>query len=397
MDAVLLSIRERVNGTVTITTAYSPIDVVSKKSGNLERILVRNGDSIKSEAILGVIRSNANYYDILSIESNLMLVNDSVLNLVVFDRWIYKQYNLGDLQSEWTSFYSACLKYRAYIERAVIDQKKELLREQIDKQTEYYFQMKNQADILKEDLQYEEKGHRRDSSLFIHKVMSEAEYEESARKLLKTRNNVISFKSQITSTELSILQNKQQIIELSIQQDDEILSMEQEINSSRKKLLALIRNWELSYLLVSPIDGIVSFVRKWDEGQFINIGETFLTVVPKEEYNVVGIVKIPQESFGKIETGQKVNVRLNGYPYMEYGLLIGVVGHISSVPEEATVQQASPQYTAEIIFPNGMKSSYGKKLKLIQKMSGTAEIITEERSLMMRLIDPIVTLLKSGI
>lgn len=363
----------------------------------MERILVRNGDSIKSEAILGVIRSNANYYDILSIESNLMLVNDSVLNLVVFDRWIYKQYNLGDLQSEWTSFYSACLKYRAYIERAVIDQKKELLREQIDKQTEYYFQMKNQADILKEDLQYEEKGHRRDSSLFIHKVMSEAEYEESARKLLKTRNNVISFKSQITSTELSILQNKQQIIELSIQQDDEILSMEQEINSSRKKLLALIRNWELSYLLVSPIDGIVSFVRKWDEGQFINIGETFLTVVPKEEYNVVGIVKIPQESFGKIETGQKVNVRLNGYPYMEYGLLIGVVGHISSVPEEATVQQASPQYTAEIIFPNGMKSSYGKKLKLIQKMSGTAEIITEERSLMMRLIDPIVTLLKSGI
>lgn len=92
-----------------------------------------------------------------------------------------------------------------------------------------------------------------------------------------------------------------------------------------------------------------------------------------------------------------MNVRLNGYPYMEYGLLIGVVGHISSVPEEATVQQASPQYTAEIIFPNGMKSSYGKKLKLIQKMSGTAEIITEERSLMMRLIDPIVTLLKSGI
>mgnify|MGYP000473701342 FL=1 len=110
MDCCFIKYPERVNGTVTITTAYSPIDVVSKKSGNLERILVRNGDSIKSEAILGVIRSNANYYDILSIESNLMLVNDSVLNLVVFDRWIYKQYNLGDLQSEWTSFYSACLK-----------------------------------------------------------------------------------------------------------------------------------------------------------------------------------------------------------------------------------------------------------------------------------------------
>ena len=82
---------------------------------------------------------------------------------------------------------------------------------------------------------------------------------------------------------------------------------------------------------------------------------------------------------------------------MEYGLLIGVIGYLSSVPEEATDQQSSPQYTAEIVFPNGMKTSYRKELRLIQKMNGTAEIITEERSLMMRLIDPIIALLKSGI
>ncbi|OUN77854.1 HlyD family efflux transporter periplasmic adaptor subunit [Bacteroides sp. An51A] len=388
---------ERVNGTVTITTVCSPIDVVSKSSGNIERIFVNNGDSIKSNVILGVIHSNANYRDILAVERDVMQVNDSVLKFAVFDNWIYKLYDLGDLQSEWTSFSSACLKYRDYIKRAVIEQKKGLLKEQIGKQTEYYSQMKDQADILRNDLKYEEKDYRRDSSLFIHKAISETEYEESARKLLQTRNNVVSFEAQMTSTELSILQNRQQIIELSIQQDDEVLEMEQNINNSKEKLLALIKNWKLSNLLVSPIDGTISFVRKWDEGQFINTGEAFLTVVPKKDYKVIGIVKIPQENFGKIEKGQKVNVRLNGYPYMEYGLLIGVIGYLSSVPEEATDQQSSPQYTAEIVFPNGMKTSYRKELRLIQKMNGTAEIITEERSLMMRLIDPIIALLKSGI
>ena len=388
---------ERVNGTVTMTTKNSPIDVVSKSSGNLERILVGNGDSINSNVILGVMHSNANYNDILYVERNIMQITDTALNLAVFDDWIYKLYALGDLQSEWTSFSSACLKYRDYIERAVIAQKKGLLEQQIGKQTEYYTQMKNQADILKEDLKFEEKGYRRDSSLFIHRAMSETEYEESARKLLQTRNNVVSFEAQMTSTELSILQNRQQIIELSIQQDDEILAMEQDINSSKEKLLALIKNWKISNLLVSPIDGIVSFVRKWDEGQFINAGETFLAVIPNKDCKVIGIVKIPQENFGKVKSGQKVNVRLNGYPYMEYGLLTGIVGYLSSVPEEAVDQQSSPQYTAEIVFPNGMKTSYGKKLRLIQKMNGTAEIITEERSLMMRLIDPIVTLLKGGI
>ena len=44
-----------------------------------------------------------------------------------------------------------------------------------------------------------------------------------------------------------------------------------------------------------------------------------------------------------------------------------------------------------------LKSSYGKELRLIQKMNGDAVIITEERSLIMRLIEPIITLLKSGI
>ena len=301
------------------------------------------------------------------------------------------------MQSEWTSYSAACLKYRDYLNRAVIQQKKGLLEQQIDKQFKYYSQIKSQVEILKKDLFYEEKAYRRDSSLFIHNAMSEIEYEESARKLLHTRNNVISSETQMTSTELSILQNRQQIIELSIQQDDEILGMEQNIISCKERLLASIKSWKLSNLLISTIEGTVSFVRKWDEGQFISIGETFLTIVPNKTNKVIGIVNVPQENFGKIKKGQRVNIRLNGYPYMEYGLLIGAVEYLSSVPAEAANQQSSPQYTAEVVFPDGMKSSYGKELRLIQKMNGDAVIITEERSLIMRLIEPIITLLKSGI
>lgn len=388
---------ERISGTVTMTTKNSPIDIVSKTSGNIEQILANNGDSINSNTILGVMHSNANYNDILAVEQKVMQINDSLLNFIVYDDWIYRLYNLGDLQSEWTSFYSACIKYRDYIERAVIEQKKKLLLQQICKQVEYYVQIKKQVDILKKKLKYVEKNYKRDSLLFTNKAISETEYEKSVRELLQTHNNVISFEAQLTTTELSILQNKQRVIELSIQQDDELLEMKQNIISSKEKLLSLIKNWKLSNLLVSPIDGTISFVKKWNEGQFINIGEIFLTVVPKNYSKVIGIVKVPQENFGKIKKGQKVNIKLNGYPYMEYGLLTGVIGYLSSVPEEVTDQHSSSQYTAEVVFPNGMKTSYGKELRLIQKMNGTAEIITEERSLMMRLIDSIITLLKGGI
>ena len=44
-----------------------------------------------------------------------------------------------------------------------------------------------------------------------------------------------------------------------------------------------------------------------------------------------------------------------------------------------------------------MVTTYGRELRLIQKMDGTAEIITKERRLIMRLLDPIAALFRSGI
>ncbi len=49
---------------------------------------------------------------------------------------------------------------------------------------------------------------------------------------------------------------------------------------------------------------------------------------------------LPAEGAGKVEPGQKVNIRLDNYPYMEYGMLEGVISHISEIPdEEFTMQQ----------------------------------------------------------
>ena len=36
-------------------------------------------------------------------------------------------------------------------------------------------------------------------------------------------------------------------------------------------------------------------------------------------------IKIPLEGAGKVQSGQRVNIRLDGYPYLEYGFLTGKV------------------------------------------------------------------------
>lgn len=388
---------ERVNGTVVIRTLNAPVDVVFRSGGNLEIISVSNGDVVKKNDILGVINTGADYKDILSADSCLLGFAGNQLADAVYNDSIYGNYQMGDLQDGWTNFTLSCQRYRDYITRAVIRKKSELVREQIDKQKEYYSQMQMQFSTGQEDLQYEEKNFVRDSSLFVMNVVSEQEFDESARRLLQARNSVISFKNQMTSTELSIIQLEQQLVELSIQEEGEALAFEQEIRTNLERLSAEIQNWKLTYLLTAPINGKVSFVHKWDVGQFVNASEHYLTIVPDEHQSVIGIVHIPQASFGKVDTGQKVNVKLEGYPYMEYGMLVGTIGHLSSVPEVLSNGQSAPQYTAEILFENGMKTTYGRELRMIQKMNGSAEIITEERSLIMRFLDPVVALFKNGI
>lgn len=393
----LIKFPQRVNATVTITTGNAPVDVVPKGSGDIEKIFVRNNDTVCRNALLAVIYSSADYKDVLAVEDSLAAFSDESPESAVFHDWIYGRFAMGDMQSEWSAFSTACRKYKDYIQRAVIARKKELIAEQVGKQREYYLQMSLQETLMKEDLEYEMLNYRRDSSLFADGIIASLEFEEASRKVLQARNNLVSFQSQMTSAELSIIQLEQQSVELSIQEDDDILGYEQEIAGCLERMKAQIDSWKLSYLLTSPMDGHVSFVRKWDEGQFIGAGESFLTVVPADSSMAVGIVNIPQASFGKVAVGQKVNVCLNGYPYMEYGMLVGEIGYLSSVPDEASGSQAEPQYTAEIVFPDGFITTYGKELRLIQKMDGTAEIITEDRRLIMRFIEPIVALFRNGI
>lgn len=61
----------------------------------------------------------------------------------------------------------------------------------------------------------------------------------------------------------------------------------------------------------------------------------------------------------------------------------GKIRNISSVPDD------NNNYIVEIIFPNGMTTTYQKKLNMIQKMDGVAQIITEDMRLIERFIQPI--------
>ncbi|MBR4821871.1 MAG: HlyD family secretion protein, partial [Bacteroidales bacterium] len=85
----------------------------------------------------------------------------------------------------------------------------------------------------------------------------------------------------------------------------------------------------------------------------------------------------------------EVNIKLNGFPYLEYGILKGVVSTISSVPENG---EDGMVYTVNVALPDGLESTYHKRLPFVQDMDGSAEIVTEDRRLIEQFILPIRSL-----
>ena len=87
---------------------------------------------------------------------------------------------------------------------------------------------------------------------------------------------------------------------------------------------------------------------------------------------------MPVLNFGKVKVGQDVNIKLDSYPYFEFGILKGKVGSISVVPSEEV-------YLNIVELPNGLLSDLGNELIFSEEMSGRAEIITKKRKLLSRL------------
>ncbi|MDD4756567.1 MAG: HlyD family efflux transporter periplasmic adaptor subunit, partial [Prolixibacteraceae bacterium] len=157
---------------------------------------------------------------------------------------------------------------------------------------------------------------------------------------------------------------------------------ESNISDNIRTLKNMFSNWRDRYLLSSPVRGKITLTKYWSENHVVTAGDRLATVVPVDSSMVICRAVVNSSGIGKMESGQKVHIKLSGYPYMEHGILTGYVQSISLVPE-------AEGYIIEIRLEEGMLSSYSEHLKLVQEMDGSAEIITKEMRMIYRFINPL--------
>jgi HlyD family secretion protein len=234
----------------------------------------------------------------------------------------------------------------------------------------------------------------RDSSLYQNGVIALAEYEKSEQTFLQVKNAHQSLLASVANNNMQMNQLTYQIVDLESQQMEQIQTKINALKESYDNLKAVIADWEKTFVLISPVEGKITFNRFWSKNQFVTSGETVYTIVPSLPQRIIGRAKIPVAGSGKLKTGQHVLVRLDNFPYMEFGMLEGKLESLSQVPESS---QQGVFYTAEIFFPDGLITNYKKTLPFQQELQGSAEIITQNLSLFDRLISPMKSAIKKSI
>lgn len=382
---------EVVTVSVIITTQNPPVILVAKSGGEIEKLFVSEGSSVTKNEAVALIGNTCNYDDVKLLSSFLADFDESTeWTSVIKISQPPSDLFLGELQSSYTTFQKVWKQMQDYLEQGYIPAKLSLLEKQLLIKSGYNSELIKQERFLVEDLNLAKISFNRDSTLF-HKdsyTLSAKEFDRSRQTYIQKLYSFSVFSASLKNNESDFLRMKESRLDLQVQYEKEVKQYIMGMEESLQLLRSAISQWEERYVIASPVAGKVTLTSFRSENQVIRAGETFATVIPDSPTDIVARALIPVSGFGKVETGQSVNIKLSGFPYMQYGVLKGKIFSVSQVPGEGG-------FSADIELTEGMTSTYREKIKFIHQMDGTADIITNDSRLINRFLSPLRSAIKN--
>jgi multidrug resistance efflux pump len=364
---------------IIITTNIPPERIVSKSSGRIEAILVKNKTLVPKNRILAIIENTANYKDVFVLK-NIVDGYDVNNSQKEFPFALLQNKQLGEIESAFAEFqkdYQAQELNKDLHPFQVESRAQQSEKIQITERIEI---LQQQKVINERELELQKNEVARFETLFNKGIISAQEMEAKKLSFLQAQKNYRGLLSSISQLRSSLIDNAKSSQNSQINSTREEVNLGRSVSQSFYQLKKVIRDWELAYALKSSISGKVTFLQVWNENQTINVGDNVFSIIPDAKNSFIGKVKAPALNSGKIKIGQRVNIRLANYPDREFGVLKGEIKNISLVPDK------DGNLLIDVALPKGLKTSYNKQIAFQQEMKGSAEIITEDLRLIERIL-----------
>lgn len=369
---------ETVFGQALLSGQEPAVAVKARESGSLARVWVRDGQLVEAQERLALLENPTDWEAVQALKAAL---GDPSPSLPEPER-------LGDLRSAWGLWRDARENAERFRSRQDGPALLAALRAQQKEQGALLEELKADAGRAREARTLAEKAWNRAQTLARGGILGAAGREEARLAYLGAQREAGARLMALRQGEVQALDLQRQIRELERNLVAEEEGLLQAQARARRALEEALDLWERRYLLRAPGAGRISLYRVWHPGQYLGAGETFCLVDPPTGGALSLRIQVPLQGLGKVAPGQKVRLELSAFPALEFGALDGKVEAILPAP-------GGESWTVLCSLPRGARTRYGRILPLRAQMEGTAEILTDNRPLIFRVLQPLRAALDS--
>lgn len=379
---------DTVTGQIKINSSNAPVKLVANISGNLHLHTHKAQDEVQEGDYIAVIQNPAETEDVIKISTLINQFDPNKEFLSEAKNIFPDKISLGDLSLRYYTFLSALKNQCDYEEDNVFEKQRISLLDDIKWKNIILQESKEILKVSRQRLDISQKWFDKHTSLNKEIIVTyEYEVDRSMNEYLAIKQEVQNLKKEIASIQMQIMENQNRQNQLNVEQKEKERKLRLDVLASFQDLSDNLKGWEQKYVFKAPFGGKVEYLKFLTENQFIQAGEDVFGIIPKEN-NVFGQVLLPSGGAGKVKTGSSVSIKLDNYPYMEYGSIKGTVSSISLISHpQKTEQSIVETYLITVDLPEGLKTNYGEVLDFKYEIGGIADIIVKERRLIERLFD----------
>lgn len=365
---------------VRILTENPSIDVYSERSGQIEHILQEDKALVQKGDWVLILNNSADYKSVLELmQLTQQLEQDNfweqIESISLEDQW-----RLGTLNDEYLNLFRNISEYQLFRKLNPQFQQIGINKNRTKNLDEILLNLQRQKKLLEQEMLLVKGDYERMKTLFEDKAVAKIEVEQKEMQWLNIKSQVEELNSAMLNAQLQKQIISKESSSLAIEQSDQYLQLRNRILSSYNRLLFLLKEWEQSYVLAAPVDGILNMYDIRAQRQFLTQEQHVFTISPTGQQTYYAWVKMPVANSGKVSVGQEVIIKLANYPYQEFGALNGRVLSITSVPKEGN-------YLLKVELPKQLLTTAALQLEAKQELIGVAEVITDKLSLLSRMFN----------
>jgi multidrug efflux pump subunit AcrA (membrane-fusion protein) len=358
-------------GQASLTTEIPPNKLVVKNHGEIDFLSKNDNSIIKQGDVIATIRSTISEDSYHFLKSEISEIKDLIeQNQLLSYSFEDNNQVFGQAQEIYSSLILAIQDYQLFHEKNELTFNLKNTKQQIENQKALLNLTNKQLKNTELILANAQQKYKSDKILFEKDIIAQSEFferEKAYNNTVTNRNDIEKLKIQ---TIMAITSLERELNNYQIEFEKKQIKIDQRIQTGIDGLTNLLKTWKQNYQLISPIDGQLVYLQEIAQHQFIQQGTELFAIVPSNK-SFIAQINLPKVGYGKIKVGQKVMVKVDNYPYQEYGQLEGEV-------EKVSIMANNENYLVSVRLTKGLKTSYNENIKYSPEMSGTAEIITED-------------------